>query len=123
MTKNIHQAMQNCQTRDEKKQFLKSISIEAKEQIELGITEETTVNSVLLSWLINTDHQEFHNFWDWKKKGFKVKKGEKAFFVWSKKMKSKDKQSEDEDKEYSFYSLAYLFSNAQVEPITPKENA
>ncbi len=123
MTKNIHQAMQNCQTRDEKKQFLKSISIEAKEQIELGITEETTVNSVLLSWLINTEHQEFHNFWDWKKKGFKVKKGEKAFFVWSKKMKSKDKQSEEEDKEYSFYSLAYLFSNAQVEPITPKENA
>ncbi|MBL87218.1 MAG: hypothetical protein CMO82_11230 [Winogradskyella sp.] len=122
-TQTIHQAMQNCNSKEEKKQLLKSLSIQAKEAIELGTTEEATVNSVLISWLTNEEHQEFNGFWEWKKKGFKVKKGEQGFFVWSKKMKSKDKQSEDEDKEYTFYSLAYLFSNAQVEPITPKENA
>ena len=122
-TQTIHEAMQNCQTRDEKKQLLKSLSTQAKEAIELGTTEEATVNAVLISWLTNETHKEFNNFWEWKKKGFKVKKGAQAFFVWSKKMKSKDKESEDEDKEYSFYSLAYLFSNVHVEPITPKKDA
>lgn len=122
-TTTIHEAMQNCADRDEKKQFLKSISTQAKEAIELGTTDEESVNAVLINWLTNDTHQEFNNFWAWKKKGFKVKKGEKAFFVWSKKMKSKDKESQDEDKEFSFFSIAYLFSNAQVEPINAKKDA
>jgi antirestriction protein ArdC len=121
-TETMHNAMQNCQTRDEKKQLLKSISQQAKEAIELQTTEEETVNSVLISWLTNEEHQEFNGFWQWKKLGFKVKKGEKAFFVWSKKLKGKDKAetNEGEEKEFSFFSLAYLFSNAQVEPIQKK---
>lgn len=121
-TKTIHDAMQNCNSKEERKQLLKSLSIQAKEQIELGTTEEPTVNSVLISWLTNDEHQEFNGFWEWKKKGFKVKKGEKGFFVWSKKRKAIDKElsNEQEEKEYSFFSLAYLFSNAQVEPITTK---
>ncbi|MFD2824803.1 ArdC-like ssDNA-binding domain-containing protein [Lacinutrix iliipiscaria] len=121
-TTTIHEAMQNCTTKDQKKQLLKSISIDAKEQIQLGATEEETVNGVLISWLTNKTHQEFNGFWQWKKLGYKVKKGEKAFFIWSKKRKAKDKDSQEDDKEYSFFSLAYLFSNAQVEPLK-KEDA
>ena len=125
MTTTMHEAMQNCQTRDEKKQLLKSISIQAKEAIELGTTDEATVNSVLISWLTNEEHTEFNGFWQWRKLGFKVKKGEKAFFVWSKKLKGTDKAetAEGEDKEFSFFSLAYLFSNAQVEPLNKKADS
>lgn len=116
----INEAMQNCTSRDEKKELLKSISVQAKEEIELNITEEETVNAVLISWLTNGEHKEFNSFHQWRKLGYKVKKGEKAVFVWSKKMKTKDKESPDEDKEYSFFSLAYLFSNAQVELLKKK---
>lgn len=124
-TTTIHDAMQKCTTKEEKKQFLKTISIQAKEAIELATTEETTVNNVLISWLTNETHQEFNNFWEWKKKGFSVKKGEKAFFVWSKKRTATDKNQDNDtdEKKYSFFSLAYLFSNAQVEPSKNKENA
>lgn len=122
-TNTIHEAMQNCTTKEEKKQLLKSLSIQAKEEIELGATEHETVNAVLMSWLTNSKHKEFNGFWKWKNEGFKVKKGEKGFFIWSKKRKAKDKESQDDDKEYSFFSLAYLFSNAQVEPLTAKKDA
>lgn len=117
--------MQNCQTREEKKQLLKSISTQAKEAIELGTTEEETVNNVLIDWLKNEEHKEFNGFWQWKKLGYKVKKGEKAFFVWSKKLKGKNKAEtpDAEDKEFSFFSLAYIFSNAQVEPLKKIDNA
>lgn len=123
-TPTIHQLMQQCESREQKKQLLKSLSVQAKEQIELGTTEEATVNSVLMSWLVNDEHTEFNNFWEWKKKGFKVKKGAQAFFVWSRKRKATEKsESQDQDdKEYSFFSLAYLFSNAQVEPISTKDD-
>lgn len=125
MTTTIHQEMQNCETRDDKKQLLKAISLQAKEAIEMQTTEEETVNSVLISWLTNKEHKQFNSFWQWKKLGYKVKKGEKAFFVWSKKLKAKDKAkaTEEDEKEFSFFSLAYLFSNAQVEPLTKKEDA
>lgn len=124
-TNTIHELMQNCNSKDERKDLLKSLSIKAKELIELGQTEATNVNSVLMNWLTNDTHKEFNNFWEWKKKGFKVKKGAKGFFVWSKKRKAVDKElsTEEEQKEYSFFTLAFLFSNAQVEPLKAKESA
>lgn len=123
-TTTIHELMQNCETRDQKKALLKSLSVQAKEAIEKGATEEPTVNSVLLSWLKNDTHNEFNNFWEWKKKGFKVKKGASAFFVWSKKRKGTEKaqDNDSEEKEFSFFSLAYLFSNSQVEPLSQKND-
>lgn len=87
----LNDAMQNCRSREEKKGLLKSVSIQAKELIELGTTEAENVNAVLISWLTNGEHKEFNSFHQWRKLGYKVKKGEKAVFVWSKKMKTKDK--------------------------------
>jgi len=114
----IHAQVFACETRDEKKQLLKSLSIEAKAIIETE-APDLRVNDVLIEFYKNDEHQEFENFWQWKKKGFKVKKGEKAFFVWSKKHTGteKAKNESDEDKEFRFFSIAYLFSNAQVEPL------
>ena len=118
---NLHQQIFSCESRDEKKQLLKSLSIEAKGIIETE-APDLRVNDILIQMYSNEEHQEFNNFWEWKKKGFKVKKGAKAFFVWSKKRKGteKPKNESDDEKEFSFFSLAYLFSNAQVEPLKQK---
>lgn len=115
---NIHALIFGCETREEKKQLLKTLSIEAKEIIE-NEALDLKVNDVLIQMYKTEEHQEFENFWQWKQKGFKVKKGEKAFFVWSKKRTGTEKaQNEsDDNKEFKFFSIAYLFSNAQVEPL------
>ncbi|OBQ56103.1 hypothetical protein JJL45_05180 [Tamlana sp. s12] len=113
---NLHQQIFNCKSRDERKQLLKNLSKSAKQIIEA--TNEGTVNSVLLDWYKSKEHQEFNSFLGWKKKGFAVKKGSKSFFIWSKPQKaSKEKPNNEENEEFEFYGIAYLFSNAQVEPL------
>ena len=92
-------------------------------QIVKATDGEKTVNEILIEWYTNEKHEEFHTFWDWKKLGYKVKKGARAFFIWSKKRKAKEKQEDKDEEEYSFYGIAYLFSNAQVEPSKVTENA
>lgn len=118
MKNNIHTLIFGCETREDKKQLLKSLSVEAKAIIERE-APDLRVNDILLQMFKNDTHQEFHSFWDWKKQGYKVKKGEKAFFIWSKKRTAteKAKTEAEDDKEFKFFSLAYLFSNAQVEPL------
>lgn len=121
-TPTLQQQISACEDRTQRKNLLRELSQTAKAKIELG--DERRVNEIVLEMYKTADHQEFHNFWEWKKLGFKVKKGSSAFFVWSKKRKGTDKKEGAEDeKEFSFFSLAYLFSNAQVEPLKKKEDA
>jgi hypothetical protein len=118
--KNIHEQVFNCQNREEKKELLKSLSVKAKKIIELK--GEGTVNNTIISFYKNDTHQVFKTFNAWKKESKKVKKGEKAFFVWSKKLDATKQAEKDQDeKEYKFFSIAYLFSNAQVEPMQKKQ--
>ncbi|WP_417237197.1 MULTISPECIES: hypothetical protein [Flavobacteriaceae] len=121
--KTIHEMVFSCETKEQKKDLLRSLSKSAKMVIEAE-QEDRRVNEVLMDWYTNDIHNEFHNFWEWKKLGFKVKKGERAFFVWGKKRKVTEKaeNSNEEDKEFKFYPIAYLFSNAQVEPLKKAEN-
>lgn len=119
----VQEQIFSCENRQDKKTLLKEMSKTAKSIIELS-GDERRVNEVLIEMFTTEEHQEFNNFWEWKKLGFKVKKGSKAFFVWSKKRKGIDKTEGDgDDKEFSFFSLAYLFSNAQVEPIKKTADA
>ena len=118
----IHQQIFACEDRDQRKKLLKELSKGAKAIVKMTEGAQT-VNEILLEWYTNEEHAEFHGFWEWKKLGYKVKKGAKGFFIWSKKRKAKEKHEDKEDEEYSFYSLAYLFSNAQVEPLKMKEDA
>jgi len=120
-TTTIHEQIFACQSRNEKKALLKSLSKAAK--IIVKTQEDGNVNSVLLDWYTNEEHQEFNSFKRWIQLGYKVKKGEKAFFIWSKPKKAQDKNENSEKEEYSFFSLAYLFSNAQVEPLKATPNA
>lgn len=117
-----------AESREQKKELLVLLSSDIKISMELGESDCENVNAGLLEIYTNREHQKFETFHNWKKKGFKVKKGSKAFFMWSKPMKSKKlkaddgakdaaKEKDEEKEQYKFYAMAYLFSNAQVEPL------
>ncbi|MFA9191143.1 ArdC-like ssDNA-binding domain-containing protein [Flavobacterium sp. FZUC8N2.13] len=104
----------------EKKKALIALSKSAKEIQELE-DEPRNINSILIEdFYSKGEHQEFNTFQEWIKQGKRVKKGEKAFLVWGRKRKNNQDQATaepqtKEEKEFSFYPLCYLFSNAQVQ--------
>ena len=112
----IYTTIAQCNSREEKKEVLKQLSQKAKALIQLKDLDKN-VNAVLIDMYTNETHREFNTFKKWKEKGQKVKKGEKGFFVWSKKIKGTEKKEKEDDKDFKFFGIAYLFSNAQVEPI------
>jgi SET domain-containing protein len=103
-----------------KKRALIELSKTAK-MIQLTDPDERNINSILIEeFYMDDNNQEFNTFHDWIKQGKKVKKGEKAFLVWGRKRKNTQDQPTAEpksadEKEFSFYPMCYLFSNAQVE--------
>lgn len=86
-----------------------------------------TINEIVLSWYKEeSGANEFNSFYQWKQKGFSVKKGEKAYLLWAKRKnattKTEVKENEEpHEEDYMFYPLAYLFSDQQVEEIKEKE--
>jgi hypothetical protein len=72
-------------------------------------------------------HNELYTFNQWKEKGFAVRKGEKALFVWGspvdRNKDSKGNKIDPEKDEEEFYPLCFLFSNKQVAQSKVKENA
>ncbi|KAB2916163.1 MAG: hypothetical protein F9K23_08615 [Bacteroidetes bacterium] len=108
---------------------LKLLSLEVKDLVEDGTFE--TINDAIMETLYKSrEHRTFNSFMGWKQQGKKVKKGEKAFLLWSKpkqvpKENTPQTDESDENKqedEYKFYGIAYLFSNAQVEDIEIPES-
>lgn len=101
-----------------KREALKELSKQVKPLVK---TEEfDTVNEAVIELFYrDEDNQEFNTLHEWNKKGYKVKRGSKAFAVWAspRKLKPTDPAPDDseEGKEDKFYPLCYLFSNAQVE--------
>jgi hypothetical protein len=110
----------------EKKSLLIKLSKQAKEIQEME-DEPRNINSILIEdFYSKGEHKEFSTFHEWIKKGQKVKKGEKAFLVWGRKRKNNQDQATtepktEEEKQFSFYPLCYLFSNAQVQTANVKE--
>lgn len=99
---------------------LKELSKVAKLAVKQGAF--STVNEALLSVYFEQGHKEFNTFSQWIDKGFAVKKGEKAFFVWGSPRKGANHEPENEQDEFSFFPLCYLFSDKQVEPIKERKN-
>ena len=103
-----------------KKKALIALSKLAKEIQEME-DEPRNINSILIDdFYQKGEHKEFNTFKEWIKQGQRVKKGEKAFLVWGRKRKSDQDQATaepktEEEKNFSFYPLCYLFSNAQVQ--------
>lgn len=105
--------------REEKKNLLKTLSKTAKMILEKNPDAGENVNDVILNVMYKSEeHTEFNTFKKWKEKGYKVKKGSKSFFIWSKPRKvEKKKEQTNEKEEFNMFGIAYLFSNAQVELI------
>lgn len=92
-----------------KREKLKQLSQQVKPAVLEG--EFETVNEALIDLYEDNENQEFHTFHDWKKQGKKILKGSAAFVIWGKPRKVA--QAEDDD-EYKYWPVCYLFSNAQV---------
>lgn len=72
--------------------------------------------------IYNLEGEELATFNEWKKRGFIVKKGEKAFIFFSSpktvKIKGKDLQTgEDAETSFNRFCKCYLFSKKQVEQL------
>lgn len=90
---------------------LKEISNAVKPLVKAGAFD--SVNEAILSTYRNEQHQEFKKFWEWKRQGYTILKGSKAFPVWAQPVKQKGTE-QNEGEEYEFFPICYLFSNAQV---------
>ena len=56
-------------------------------------------------------------FNEWKKAGYKIIKGSKAYKFWSKPINAKSKKTEEQEtqEEYKFFGMCLLFTAEQVE--------
>jgi len=98
------------------------ISNKAREIRESLPQEYETLNDVIVEHIYKDEvNRVFHTYKYWLENGFQVKKGQKAFLIWGKKRKNKENTEPNENKDtepnYSFFPLAFLFSNAQIRPI------
>lgn len=101
-----------------KRQQLKDLSKAAKMLVSMGQAEG--INEALVLLYQQQGHTEIHSFKHWLSLGYVVKRGEKALLLWGQPLKAakQEKKEVDSDKdEFSFFPLAYVFSNQQVEPL------
>lgn len=83
---------------------------------------DMTINQILLSLIYETNGAtEFNTFHQWKELGYTVLKGSKAFTIWGQPRKGNEKQEGEQkakegqqEDEYSFFPICYLFSDKQV---------
>jgi hypothetical protein len=102
--------------KNEVREQLKTLSTQLKPLVKAG--EFNNVNEALIEVAYKTpEHQEFKKFWDWKKAGYTILKGSKAFAVWAQPIKGKKKEEAKEGEEFDFFPICFLFSNAQVRRI------
>jgi len=88
-----------------------------------------TVNQIIMAFhKAETGCEDFRTFADWKKAGFSVNKGEKAYLVWGKPRRVKEEMTNDkgeklEGDEWEFFPVCYLFNEQQVSPSKDKPDS
>lgn len=98
----------------ENREKLKGLSAGVKMLIKAGVYD--SVNEGLADLYKQDGHTELKKFWDWKKEGKTIKKGEKALLLWGQPRNGQkhEENTEGEDDEYKFFPICYVFSNLQV---------
>lgn len=110
---------------DEARERLKLLSLEVKDLVEDGTF--FTINDAIVETLYKDDtHRIFKSYRQWKKEGHQVRKGEKAFLLWARpkeiqKPIAEAITAEDLENMMKYFPIAYLFSNAQVDPAADSE--
>ena len=110
----------NAKGAEAKRDILKDLSNTAKMMLEMNPDAGEGVNDVIINVMYRSEaHQTFNTFNGWKEEGFQVTKGSKCFFIWSKprNVSKKNEEKESGKDEYTMFGLAFLYSNAQVEPL------
>ena len=104
-----------------KRQELKSISTGFKMLVKEGAI--SSVNEGLVNYYREQGHAVLKSYKQWHDEGFQVKKGSKALLLWGepKPIKKQIEELKQEDKEDSFFPLAFVFSNLQVELLETAE--
>lgn len=102
-----------------RREALKLKSIDARQLKEAEFGEDTTINECILKIFYPTiDREDLNTFEGWKKEGLKVKKGEKSINLWGRPRKVQQQEEEDE---YKFWPIVYLFHRTQVEPMKHRQ--
>jgi antirestriction protein ArdC len=102
----------------DKRAMLKEHSAKVAELVEDGTY--STINDAIINEIYKDGiHCVFNTYRQWREKGFQVRKGEKAFFVWARPLDALKEQPtpEEQDGKSRFFPLCFLFSNAQVDRI------
>lgn len=81
-----------------------------------------SINDALADIYAQQGHTELKSYKQWKESGKQVRKGEKALLLWGKPTERKKKEGEAQNQtaegaedNFSFFPVAYVFSNLQVE--------
>jgi hypothetical protein len=101
---------------NERKQHLIALSEKAKLMMEMGETDYSSVNEVIMNEFYPGG--VYKTFGMWRKEGYKVNKGSKGYAIWGKK-RQMSKKTENEDgteteKKWNAFPVAYLFNEDQV---------
>ena len=112
----------NIEKYQKKRTALISLSKSIKPLVAEGVFD--SVNEGLIETYMEDDPEieEFNTFKQWKKQGYTIIKGSESFLVWGQPQKGKKQKEEtaqtaqgsQEDEEYKFWPLCYLFANTQV---------
>ncbi len=106
-----------------RKQELVELSAKLKVLVDLGNFK--SLNDALI-WHYksqNPDITVFHTFNNWLLQGYKVKRGEKGYALWTKPILKKvspeqpNPENPQEQQQYKFFGIFYVFSNLQVEKV------
>jgi len=120
---------------NEKRQKLMDLSQVAKERKKIMLAKAKTeaealaiaclsVNDIILSMYEaeNPGAKEWQTFKQWADKGYKIKKGSTAFYIWAKPIKAVNKSTietpegaKEHEDNYKYWPMCGLFNNLQVE--------
>jgi hypothetical protein len=103
---------------------LKALSRIVKMGMKSGAIDAASVNDGLIQLYSIDGHEVFNTFYQWKALGKSIIKGSKAFAVWGSPHDAKSHSQPapmtvvtdkpEEDDEFKYWPLCYLFSNLQV---------
>lgn len=110
----------------QKRAALRDLSNQLKKLADMGMippSQDGTINGLLRYYYRMSGNTDLKTFGEWKKLGYSIRKGAKAFLLWGK-PKPKKKQNQEAETEETpenpdehqedFFPIAYCFSSLQV---------
>lgn len=101
---------------EENRKNLIAISQPLRTLVKMGAIESVNEGVIEFYKKENPQIKEFRTFNQWKKIGKTILKGSKAFTVWAQptKIKHPDPVKAQENEEFQYFPLCYLFADTQV---------